>query len=325
MAKFTKAEMLEELREIVYQYARGVSFALAPEDGYRLLFGKNPYNEEDRNRFMNPEVNAATFDQPFSIEHYGATRSIEQFYDYGLLGIRNICPASITDATEWTFAYGLLQDTANSILISEASNGEYVTATKCLHAAKAFFARLVLNGNERVYLPGINCPEGMLAISEVAILAELDERTVRNATSKNVANRLETKVVESSIYIPRESALAWLQSKRGFIQTRIGEDIPSQAVLNDEFTSIEEAGEFIRVNRERLNLDQAALASKAGKIVTKKDVKGLESGQIPSNEEMLTAVGNALGLNGTLFALRLIEVVKKQEIQELHRRIYAAI
>ena len=232
-------------------------------------------------------------------------------------------PLSVDDGTEWTFAYGLLQDTANSILISDTSGGEYVTATKCLHAAKAFFARLILDGNERVYLPGINLPDDMLTLAEVAILADLDERTVRNATSKNATNRLETSVIESSIYIPRESARAWLQNKRGFIQTRIGEELPSQAVLNDAFVSTEEAGEFIRINRERLKLDHAALSAKAG--LTIRMVQEIESGQIPNNEESLTVVGNALGLNGMLFALRLIEVVRKKEMQELQRRIYAAI
>lgn len=323
MEKFTKAEMMVELKEIIYQYARGSSFVMAPEDGYRLLFGKNPANQGDMLHFMNPEVDSATYDEPFSIERYQAKHSIEQFYDYGLLGIRNISPGYVSYATEWTFAYGLLQDTANSILIFESLNGTNVTNSKCIHAAKAFFARLILDGSERISLPGNDGPDDMLTIAEVAILADLDERTVRNATSKNSANRLETKVVESSIYIPRESARAWLQNKRGFIPTRIGEELPSLAVLNDEFISTEEAGEFIRINRERLNLDHASLSAKAG--LTKKQLQELESGQIPNNEESLTAVGNALGLNGTLFALRLIEVVRKKEMQELQRRIYAAI
>lgn len=325
MAKFTKAEMMVELKEIIYQYARGASFALDPEDGYRLLFGKNPANQGDLLHFMNPEIDSVTCDEQFSIERYQATRSIEQFYDYGLLGIRNISPKYVTDATEWTFAYGLIYDTAKSFLLSESLNGESVTNTKCIYAAKAFFARLILDGSERIYLPDIDGPDDMLTIAEVAILAELDERTVRNATSKNATNRLETSVVESNIYIPRESARAWLMNKRGFVQTSIGEELPSQAVLNDEFTNTNEAGEFIRINRERLNLDHAALASNAGASVTKKVVKELESGLIPNNEKSLSAIGNALGLNGTLFALRLIEVVKKQEIQELHRRIYAAL
>jgi len=325
MAKFTKAEMMVELKEIIYQYARGASYALADEDGYRLLFGENPTNDIDKNLFMDSGGNSATRDVPFSIERYHVKRSVEQYYDYGILGVRNIVPMSIMDGTEWTFAYGFLQDTANSILISETSGGEYVAAKKCLHAAKAFFARLILDGNERVYLPGIILPNDMLTLAEVAILADLDERTVRNATSKNAANRLETSVVDSNIFIPRESARAWLLSKRGFVQTRIGEELPSQVVLNDEFTNPDEAGEFIRINRERLNLDHAALASKAGASVTKKVVKELESGLIPNNEELLSAIGNALGLNGTLLALRLIEVVRKREMQELQRRIYAVL
>jgi hypothetical protein len=314
--------MMVELKEIIYQYARGTSFVLTPEDGYRLLFGKNPSNQEDVVHFTNSMVDSLTYDEPFSIDRYQATGTIEQFYDYGLLGIRNFNLAYVSDSAEWTFAYGLIVDTARSVLLSEILNGDNVTNTKCFYAAKAFFARLILDGRERIYLPDNDAPADMLTIAEVAILADLDERTVRNATSKNASTRLETSIVESNIYIPRESARAWLQNKRGYIQTRIGEELPSQVVLNDAFISTEEAGQFIRINRERLNLDHKTLSSQAG--LTKKQLEEIESGKIPNNEESLTAVGNALGLNGTLFALRLIEAVRKKEMQDLQRRIYAA-
>ena len=321
MAKFTKAEMVDELKEIVFQYARGVSFALAEEDGYRLLFGKNPDNKNDIRHFMNPAVTAATYDQSFSIDHYQATRSVKQFYDYGLLGIRNISPESISSATEWTLAYGLVYDAANSFLISDVCNGEYVTATKCQYAANAFFARLILDGNDRENLPGNSGPDDMLTIAEVAILADLDERTVRNATSKNATNRLETKVVESSIYIPRESARAWLQNKRGFIPTRIGDELPSEAALSHAFTSTTEAGQYIRQNRERLKLSHRDLIAAIKNNLTEHDLVQLESGHFGIDEKSLISIGNVFGINGRLFSLRIAEAKKKQELQDLQLKI----
>jgi hypothetical protein len=325
MSKFTKAEMMDEFKEIVYQYARGACFCLDEEAGYRMLFGRSPGNTNDLFHFMSPDVDSRTYDEPFSINHFQVTKSIEQFYDYGLLGIRNMPQVESGGANDWTFAYGLIWDTSRSVLISESCNGESVDARKCLYAAKAFFARLILDGSERTYIDSDeSVPSDMLSISEVAILAGLDERTVRNATSKSAANRIETAIVDSNIFIPREAALAWLITKRGFTPTRIGEELPAQAVLNDSFSGTQEAGDYVRKVRERLNLSPKALLERANVTMDAASLNQIEEGDFPSDERSLTAIGNALGLNGVLFALRLIEAKQKYEAHELQRRITKA-
>lgn len=170
MSKFTKAEMMEELREIIYQYARGVSFALDGATGYQVLFGGERRGlTDDVLHFMNPEVDSKTCDQPFSIDNFHVTKSVGEFYDYGLLGIRNIPPVDTGGANEWTFAYGLVRDTSRSVLISEACNGDAIDASKCLYAAKAFFARLILDGFERTYIEGCEGPGDMLKIGRAHV------------------------------------------------------------------------------------------------------------------------------------------------------------
>ena len=325
MIKFTKAQMMDEFREIVYQYARSASFCLAPESGYRLLFQREPENPEDVYYFMDPQVFSHTCEDSFTIDQFQATGTVEQFYDYGLLGIRNIHPVESGGANEWTFAYGMIWDVSRSFLIRESCNGEPVRAAKCLYAAKAFFARLVLDGCDRTSLDGDeDAPNDMLSLSEIAILSGLDERTVRNATSKNAANRLETAIVNSNIYIPREAALTWLSTKRGYTPTRIGENLPANVVLNEEFFSPEEAGDYICKIRKRMGISQKELVKQAELSVDAQWLKQLEQGEIPSDEKNLETLGNFLGLNGLLFALRLIEVKKKYEFHDLRRRIYRA-
>lgn len=324
MQKFTKAEMIEELREIIYQYARAACFVLDPAAGYRMLFRKDPANSDDTLHFMNPEVYSTTTDMPFSIDDFQITGTVGQFYDYGLNGIRNFPPVGTSGSNEWTFAYGLIIDSAGSFLISESCNGDYVTVEKCLHAAKAFFARLVLDGGERSWVSLDHPPEGMLSIPEVALLAGLDERTVRNATSKSAANRLDTAVVDSSIYIPREAAIQWLSTKRGFIPSRVGDELPAETVLETQLANAGEAGDFVRQQRERLKLSIIDLASAPGCSLSSAEVEALEAGKIIDDEENLTAIGKALGFNGSLFALRLIEVKQKQAMINLQNRISAA-
>ena len=193
-----------------------------------------------------------------------------------------------------------------------------------MHAAKAFFARLILDGEERTAIEEIeNAPSSVLTMEEIAILSGLDLRSVRNATSKNAQNRLETTVINSKIYIPRAVAISWLSGKRGFIPTRIGEELAAIAVLDAEFSTSEEAGDFVRKCRERAGLTVAALVTAAKTNMTEEGLRNLEGGNIPDDEASLMALGDALGLGGQLFALRLLQARSQQALYDLARRIFA--
>lgn len=322
---FTKSEMLEELREIVFDYIRATSYALDQNAGCRLMQWERQAPIADAHELMRPETCASDF-ASFSINGLPVTNTVEQFYDYGLAGTRNFEIDLVIGATEWTFAYGFIRDASTSFLISESRNGAPAKATKCLHAARAFFARLVLDGGERIFWEdgewGEGAPRGdVLTLAEVALLAVLDERTVRNATSKSTVNRLNTVVIGSNIYIPREAAIAWLTTKRGFTPTRVGNNLLPDAVLDNPFVGFAEAGEFVRSGRERLRLTPDQLLTKMNSILSKTDLDALEAGRICVDESVLTNLGDALGFNGQLFALRLLEVQYKHSLNALQYRI----
>jgi hypothetical protein len=264
--------------------------------------------------------NSKTIGKSFSIADFEVTRIVEQYYDYGVMGLRDFNLGSVIGATEWTFAYGLIYDMSQSLLHSESCNGETIPTAKCMYAAKAFFARLVLDGGERVRLPGLYLPDDVLTLGEMAILSGLDERTIRNATSKNATNRLETALVDSNIFIPREAALTWLQSKRAFVPTKIGKE-RFEVVLQSSFTSLIEAGDFVEKVRDTMSINTEELASRLNGLMSKEDIQSIESGNIYANENSLVALGQALALDGQLFALRILEATQKKELIELQRRI----
>jgi hypothetical protein len=286
-----------------------------------MLCGTAPKSDRDLYDFMDPMSTSKTFSGAFSLERFQITGTVEQFYDYGLLGIRNFDLDLVEDATEWTFAYGLIVDIARSALVSESLNGRGVNTEKCRQAADAFFARMVLDGFDRPCETPNETPDGVLSISEVALLAGLDERTVRNATVKSATNRLGTTLIESSIYIPREAAVEWLSNKRGFTPTRVGDALPAGAVLASDFVSLKEAGDFVRQELERKQFSHSQLVAKVGPAVDTASLKALEKGEVTIGEEGLTAIGSALGLDGPLFALRIIEVNTKNQLMNLARRI----
>jgi transcriptional regulator with XRE-family HTH domain len=326
MTSFTKTELLDELQEIVLQHARAQGALLEFAAGYRMLFGREPADFDELCHFQNPEVQVINL-APLRIpmEQLPITRTFEQFYDYGLQGIRSMPEADNSGSNEWTFAYGFVSDAMRSTLISEVHNGPVVDARKCMHAAKAFFARLILDGEARTLIEEIeNAPSDVLTMEEISILSGLDLRSVRNATSKNAPNRLETTVINSKIYIARDQALSWLSTKRGFVPTRIGEEFATLAVLDDEFSSSAEAGDFVRKCRERAGLSPAELIAAAKVTLTQEALGALENGNIPEDEVTLMALGNALGLGGQLFSLRMLEARSHQTLSDLARRILMA-
>ena len=321
VANFTKTEMLDELQEIIYEYARSISFGLAPAIGYQVLFGGERKDVDvDVHNFMSPDNNSKTIGRSFSIKDFEVTRIVEQYYDYGVMGLRDFSLDYVIGATEWTFAYGLIYDMSESFLHYESCNGVTVHTDKCMYAAKAFFARLVLDGGERVYLPGVYLPDDVLTLGEMAILSGLDERTIRNATSKNATNRLETTLIDSNIFIPRDAAISWLQSKRAFVPTKIGKE-RFEVVLTSSFTSLIEAGDFVEKVRDSMSINIEELASRLNGLMSKEDIISIESGNSYANENSLIALGHAIGLDGQLFALRILEATQKKELIELQRRI----
>ncbi|RTE66110.1 DNA-binding protein [Amphritea opalescens] len=61
--------------------------------------------------------------------------------------------------------------------------------------------------------------DDLLTLSEVAFLANMNEKSVRNATHQTKDDRLETVKVGGRTYVTPEDGLRWLCKRRGFIPT----------------------------------------------------------------------------------------------------------
>ena len=97
-------------------------------------------------------------------------------------------------------------------------------------------ARLQLDAGDDILLEG------------VALLANVDIRTVRNAIS---AGELVAKKYESKTFVDNTSARNWLHGRRGFTPTKI--DGASIAALSDISTPLE-FGAFLSAQKVRLGL-----------------------------------------------------------------------
>ncbi|MFO1315743.1 MAG: hypothetical protein U1F58_09070 [Burkholderiales bacterium] len=318
---FTRNELLAELKELVFAFARSASFITNPVAGYRVLSNLEP---AEPTRILEPESNSTDGTVDFSIDHMYVARTFNQFYDYGICGVRDFDLALLTGATEWSFAYAFALDVSTSLLIQESRNGEGVKATTCLAAARASVARCVLDGGERFFYPhGTEIPDGVLTLAEVALLAGLDERTVRNATNKSAPNRLGTTFINSSLYVPREAALTWLPTKRGFRPTRTGVGQLENAALETGFVGLSDAGQFVARRRRQLELSADTLASRVSGL-TSALIHQLEEGTKLPPVELLEPLGEALSLPSKRFALRLREADTKDLLRRIQGDLIAA-
>lgn len=80
-------------------------------------------------------------------------------------------------------------------------------------------ARHVLDGGNRDFFPFEDVPAGYLSVLEVALLARMEPRSVRNAMHPKLADRLVGEQHGSRTFISVPEARRWLSGRRGFMAT----------------------------------------------------------------------------------------------------------
>ena len=110
----------------------------------------------------------------------------------------------------------------------------------CGEVVHRAFARWKLDGSEQ------------LSFREVALLAGLDERTVRNAASSKGKGRLKTENFDGKTLVNATTAYAWLARKKGFKPT-IYKKGNAQTEAS-EFSNVDEFCVYLHRRRSELSL-----------------------------------------------------------------------
>ena len=80
--------------------------------------------------------------------------------------------------------------------------------------------RHVLDGGDRFHMLDEDGQwSDYLSVSEVALLADMDVKSVRNATNEKAADRLMTETIGKRSVVPLEEAKRWLAGRKGFRPT----------------------------------------------------------------------------------------------------------
>lgn len=89
-----------------------------------------------------------------------------------------------------------------------------------LDLAEKAHARHVLDGGRRHPLFVQEITDGHLSIAEIALLANMDEKSVRNASGSKAGDRLITTKVATRAVVQVQEANRWLAGRKEFVPTR---------------------------------------------------------------------------------------------------------
>ena len=239
---FTEKEMMSDLRNIILGivqrlgYIFGGGSDIVSPDGQKgpWVFS---FCARDVDDLMEEDID---------ISHLEIARLMSRFYHYAYHGI------APRDEHIMDFVANA-EDFIESVRAAEhvSINNHYGSGNGvCVHIYELGFARWCLDHN------------GSVNLKQLALLAGLDEGTVRNAASKSGDKKLRTsKTLEGRTYVDSEVAYAWLSSKRGFVPTVWHE--PDEESDPSDFSDVAGFIRFIRWKRksQKLSVGDAAKAT----------------------------------------------------------------
>lgn len=204
---FSKEDVQLELREFMLGFARSVQRMYGPKSGGALVGhpGTSAWDVEP---------------QDAKIEGSSLWMTVLRMYDYGIQGIRPANGIADVDGPE-----------ADAEMFFLALKGEWMKLYLeedevrwpkwSMRTVQTAIARMVLDGGQRYTVAGDDgAPSGYLTISEVALLADMDERSVRNAANPKLPEPLVTKNFGRRTLVDILDARRWLAGRKGFVPTK---------------------------------------------------------------------------------------------------------
>ena len=135
-----------------------------------------------------------------------------------------------------------------------------------------------------------------IALADLALLAGVDDKTLRNLASSKQPHRLATVNIDGRTFVSLNVARPWLEA-RGFTPTVNEDQRPERNFDRDPFLSTLDLAEYIRAVRGHRSLSQEQLAKRMRTAGALDSIRRLEDrvGEIP--ESAALRLGKALGLS----------------------------
>ena len=191
---FTKQEMTSELREHMLRRAVDVELWFGPGTGGALIGDSNrdPLSVDDPSTV--------------SFEHTDIWQEFCALYDYAVNGVKTKVGTPFGDKFGDTIGIDLTGHLTGLPLL--------VFGTVYLAEAR----HLLDGGDSDMLKP--DAPKGYLSLRQLARLADMEERSVRNAANPKLADALVTEQYDKRTVVSLVEARRWLAGRKGFVPTQ---------------------------------------------------------------------------------------------------------
>ncbi|MEO7031478.1 MAG: hypothetical protein ABI351_13140 [Herbaspirillum sp.] len=315
-------ELHRHLLKIYFLKMRSIAFMTDSETGFRTSGKPLPPNVD----FLDPSLEPGDFGLTYGdIQDTEFATCMESMYQYAYFGIMDDVVNGSINYMEYgsnftlagVVAYDMAHSRADSYWDEVGGITHHESAVLCYQFVEVANARCILE-NQRNFLYYEGSAEEdapsydrqALSVPQMALLAGMGEMSIRAAANPKRTNPLKTYSESGRTRIAIMDAKAWLQSKGRYVPITRRSDDDLLRLAKRKFTSFEELDAFAQ---KRATL----LATTEGKIPK---MSSLDRTLILS-DAFVRGLAQVLQLPVDLFSLRVQELVAKNELAQIERKL----
>lgn len=320
---FSIETIREDILTLYFQQVRTMAWIQGAESAAKLLNSSQTIAES----LLDPDKTPKDLGIDYrKISQTDFAKSIEYMYQYAYFGIVDISYESLESESIHTWVAAILSDMAISRVSEEwdAYGLDVITpAKRCLEIAELAVARKSLEGyNDIVFhFSSKNKDDEMdtdfLTVRQMALLAGMEEMSIRAAANPKRANPLPTISVDGRTRISIEAAKTWLISKGRYVNIR--KVYPSDGIdlTKHHFVDLIE---LMHVLSEQIQILETK-SPKGFKYSNRDLIAFFSDSKRLLNSEEVSYLASELELNANLLSLKIREALANQELSEVEAQL----
>lgn len=307
---FSKQQLLTDVRNVLFAFSRELGRIYGSNNApYLMGLAKEVCPHTGA---MNEELR-----EEICVDQFPVISYMSDLYDYAILGILH---ADLHD--DWEVVEedikGFFDGLCDFPLLS--NNADDYSLDKPLHVIELSRIRMVLDEGGYNILEDGTTLWGHITLKELAYLAGIDEKSIRNMATPKAKNPLKTVKHGSRTFVEIEVAKEWLR-QRGFKETEFRNRDAERDISITGFLSSSDLGSYVRAMRERMKLTTLELANQVGTLDSLEKISQLEQGIWSFEVKFFTELAKRLNIEVRPFVMAVLKLHQQDEIVKIERQL----
>lgn len=253
-------------------------------------------------------------------------KSIEYMFQYAYYGSIDVSYEALTNESIHTWVAAILTDMANSRVAEEWESyaaDVIAPAKRCLEVAELAVARSILEGTEDMafYFSGKNKEDEIdsdfLTVRQMALLAGMEEMSIRAAANPKRANPLQTISVDGRTRISVDAAKNWLVSKGRYVPMKRIHPSEGVDLQKHQFKSLED---LLSLIFEQIRILETK--NEYETILSNQEIFDLfSSKECLENAEKIKSLASSIKLDLKLLILKIREALVNEELANVEAEL----